>query len=93
MHTNFITHAVAALTEASVISLHGEDGGTGVITRLTFLSGGSKAADDFRKNVLPDWDKIQEIWPAERFGKGCHMEGYSFECWVRECETGIVFVP
>eukprot|EP00889_Picochlorum_renovo_P004471 jgi/Picre1/31501/NNA_006853.t1 len=75
-----VQYMLPTLTEASVISLHGEDGGTGVVTRLTFLNGGSKAADDFRKNILPDWDKIQEIWPAERFGKGCHMEGYSFEC-------------
>lgn len=73
-------HAVQ--TEIQIVGIHGEDGGTGVITRITFITGGHAAADNFRTNTAPDWDKIQEIWPKDRFGEGCHLEGYSFTCVV-----------
>ena len=70
-------------TQVQIVGIHGEDGGTGVITRITFITGGQAAVDNFRKNIAPNWTIIQTIWPEDRFGKGCHLEGYSYTCVVR----------
>jgi len=75
-----VSYMLPEVVRVSIISVHGEDGGSGVVTTITFLTGGQKAAEKFRETVLTDWDEIQAIWPAASFGKGCHMEGFSFPC-------------
>ncbi len=67
-------------TTVHLVSVHGEDGGTGINTEVVFLTGGVKAARTFREDVLTDWDKVQTMLPAEKYGAGCHMEGYSWPC-------------
>jgi len=64
---------------AWVNSIHGEDKGSGVVTTVIFYTGGRKAADNFR-SFLQDWDNVQDMYPRYPFGKGCHMEGYSWPC-------------
>ncbi len=64
---------------AWVNSVHGEDKGSGVVTTVIFYTGGRKAADNFR-SFLQDWDNVQDMYPRYPFGKGCHMEGYSWPC-------------
>lgn len=70
------------LTEIEIIGVHGEDGGSGVVTRITWLSGGVEAAEEFRK-ICPVWDEIEGIFNSEDFGEGCHLEGFSYTCVVR----------
>ena len=76
----YVKKYLGADTMVQLVSVHGEDGGTGINTEVVFLTGGMKAAKTFREDVLTDWDKVQTMLPAEKFGKGCHMEGYSWPC-------------
>ena len=77
---DYVKKELGAENTVQLVSVHGEDGGTGINTEVVFLSGGREAARRFREDVLPDWDKVQEMLPANTFGKGCHMEGYSWPC-------------
>ena len=66
----YIYDTTGDLTQVYLVSVHGEDGGTGILTEVIFLTGGQEAARNFRENVLTDWDKVQEMLPADKFGKG-----------------------
>ena len=80
-----LTHqTMGEYAEAWLSSVHGEDGGTGAITTVIFFTGGREAAEKFRTETLEDWDIVQNMYPAYPFGKGCHMEGYSWPCIVDE---------
>ena len=76
----YVKKYLGADNTVQLVSVHGEDGGTGINTEVVFLTGGIKAARTFREDVLTDWDKVQIMLPEEKFGTGCHMEGYSWPC-------------
>lgn len=81
---DYINQTMGEYAEAWLSSVHGEDGGTGAITTVIFFTGGREAAEKFRTETLEDWDIVQNMYPAYPFGKGCHMEGYSWPCIVDE---------
>lgn len=81
---SYINETTGNVVSTYLASVHGEDGGTGAVTTVIFLTGGIKAAQNFRDGVLKQWDEVQKMLPASPFGQGCHMEGYSWPCVVDE---------
>jgi hypothetical protein len=70
----------AGTVDIAILGLQGEDGGTGVHTRITWLDGGFAAADDFRRNVAPSWTRLAKIFPAAYWGPYVHTEAISYTC-------------
>jgi hypothetical protein len=72
---------VTGAVDVSILALQGEDGGTGVLSRISFLSGGEAAAARFRK-TMANAKAVERIWNAKEFGGQAHMEAFSHVCYV-----------
>ncbi|KAL4513363.1 hypothetical protein Ndes2437B_g00575 [Nannochloris sp. 'desiccata'] len=70
--------------DVAILGLQGEDGGTGVHTRITWLKGGFAAADDFRRNIAPRWTRLANIFPSKKWAPYVHMEAISYTCVVKK---------
>jgi hypothetical protein len=70
----------AGTVDIAILGLQGEDSGTGVHTRITWLEGGFAAADDFRRNIAPSWTRLAKIFPAADWGPYVHTEAISYTC-------------
>ncbi|KAH7619778.1 hypothetical protein NADE_008064 [Nannochloris sp. 'desiccata'] len=76
--------SVRSTVDVAILGLQGEDGGTGVHTRITWLKGGFAAADDFRRNIAPRWTRLANIFPSKKWAPYVHMEAISYTCVVKK---------